>query len=128
MRSKLVSENDVSSVLGYTWWDIPGVTEVMELISESDKGMIGHAGEMETSLQLYLQPELVNMGAAAWDRGVYGDPSTATREKGERLVKAATEALVNLLRDWHNGKLKPQRGNKVFVGQKVIVSKEDYKR
>jgi len=79
-----------------------------------------HAGEMETSLLLYLRPDLVlplseaGKGKArrfrfkamqegwAWaerrwtqvtsDTGV-GDPAGATREKGERFFKAVTEKI-----------------------------------
>ncbi len=128
MRDKLVAEEGVASVVGYTWWEIPGVPGEMDIVSESDKGMIGHAGELETSIQLYLQPELVDMGTAVWAQGVYGDPSTATREKGEHVVNAAADALVKLLRDWHSGKLVMNLGRKVFEGQKVIAGKEDYTR
>lgn len=79
-----------------------------------------HAGEMETSLMLYLRPDLVlplaeaGLGKAkkfrfkamqegwAWaerkwtrvtsDTGV-GDPRKATKEKGERYFKAVTEKI-----------------------------------
>lgn len=78
-----------------------------------------HAGEMETSLMLYLRPDLVSLshagdGAAkkfkvtgiregwAWaerkwmqvtkDTGV-GDPRKATKEKGEKYFKAVTEKV-----------------------------------
>lgn len=83
-----------------------------------------HAGEMETSLMLYLRPDLVlplteaGEGRArkfrfkaiqegwAWaerkwtqvtkDTGV-GDPRKATREKGERYFKAVTEKIGGFL-------------------------------
>jgi len=104
MRTKLAAEEGVS-VVGYTYWELPSVPEEWKRISQSDKGFVGHAAEIETSMQLYLQPELVDMGAAVWVPGVFGDPSTATREKGERLHKAAVNALVGLLRDYHSGEL-----------------------
>jgi len=104
MRTKLAAEEGIS-VVGYTYWDLPSVPEEWKRISQSDKGFVGHAAEIETSMQLYLQPELVDMGAAVWVPGVFGDPSTATREKGERLHKAAVNALVGLLRDYHSGEL-----------------------
>jgi hypothetical protein len=40
-----------------------------------------------------------------WSPGVVGDPSQGTREKGERLINASTDALVKLLKDYHNGNL-----------------------
>lgn len=104
MRTKLAAEEGIS-VVGYTYWELPSVPEEWKRISQSDKGFVGHAAEIETSMQLYLQPELVDMGAAVWVPGVFGDPSTATREKGELLHKAAVSALVSLLRDYHSGKL-----------------------
>lgn len=104
MRTKLAAEEGISSI-GYTYWNISPTAEVMEAVSESDKGFIGHAGEIETSLQLYLQPELVDMNRATWTLGVCGDPSKGSREKGERIVEAAVGALVKLLGDYHSGKL-----------------------
>ena len=84
----------------------------------------GHADEMETSLMLYLAPELVlpikeaGRGAAkkfkikalnekwAWaerkwskvtsDTGI-GDPSMATPEKGEKYFKAVVEKISDLM-------------------------------
>jgi len=85
-----------------------------------------HAGEMETSLMLYLRPDLVlplheaGDGAAkkfkfaairegwAWaerkwtqvtkDTGV-GDPRKASYEKGERYFKAVTEKVAHFIRE-----------------------------
>ena len=79
--------------------------KVLEVVNEADKGSIGHSGEAETSLQLYLQPELVDMNTADWTLGVSGDPTKGSREKGERIVYAAVDALVKLLRNYHSGKL-----------------------
>ncbi len=85
-----------------------------------------HADEMETSLMLYLKPELIlpkeDWGKGkekknkikafsegwAWmerkwsqiseDTGV-GNPELATKEKGERFFKAVSEKLANLMID-----------------------------
>jgi len=104
MRFKLGGEEGFSSV-GYDYWNISPTSEKMEAVSETDRGFIGHAGEVETSLQLYLQPHLVDMDSAAWAPGVCGNSTVASREKGERIVNAAVEGLVKLLRDYHSGKL-----------------------
>lgn len=73
-----------------------------------------HADELETSMMLYLDPDGVDMARAVKDyhpgtgpltrnpdgRGTYsptgswGDPTLATRDKGERLVNALVDALV----------------------------------
>jgi creatinine amidohydrolase len=102
--TKLAAEEGIS-VIGYTYWNISPTDEVLEAVCEADKGSIGHSGEAETSLQLYLQPELVDMNAADWTLGVSGDPTKGSREKGERIVNTAVDALVKLLRNYHSGKL-----------------------
>ena len=104
LRTKLAAEVGISSI-GYTYWNISPTDKVLEAVSEADKGSIGHSGEAETSLQLYLQPELVDMDSAVWTLGVSGDPTKGSREKGERIVNAAVDALVKLLRNYHSGKL-----------------------
>ncbi len=86
---------------------------------------VRHACEAETSMVLALKPELVDMSLAAeavgptapemrdiagtqaahrWQsfksrttHGAIGDPSTASAEKGERLLQAAAEAVSRLI-------------------------------
>jgi creatinine amidohydrolase len=73
-----------------------------------------HADEIETSMMLYLAPETVDMTRAVKDyrpgsgpltrdpqrpgvyspTGTWGDPTLATRAKGERIVQALVDALV----------------------------------
>ncbi len=104
LRTKLGTEDNVPAV-GYTYWELPGVSEQMKKLTETDKGFIGHAGELETSLQLYLQPDLVDLDAAEWAPGGYGDPSSGTREKGERFVDIVVTALIATLKQFHDGTL-----------------------
>jgi len=104
---KLAAEEGISA-MAYTYWNISPTDEVMEAISEADKGFIGHSGEMETSLQLYLQPELVDMNSVIWTSGVCGDPTKGSREKGERIFETAVNALIRLLRHYHSGKLEEE--------------------
>jgi creatinine amidohydrolase len=79
-----------------------------------------HADEVETSMMLYIAPETVHMELAAPDvhpaklpgpltrspdpergiysaTGAYGDPTAATREKGERIVEAVVSHIVGFL-------------------------------
>ncbi len=73
-----------------------------------------HAGEIETSLILYLAPELVKGRAKEeyptlpkpftvknkikyWPGGVWGNPGKASREKGEKAVKLIVNKLVDIL-------------------------------
>ena len=93
--------------------------------SDRDHGSIRHAGEWETSLQLHLRPDLVEMSlahageereelgdesrtyAAFAERrrersnGVHGDPTVATSAKGERLFLAARDRLAQTVREFH---------------------------
>jgi creatinine amidohydrolase len=105
--------------------------EAIERLRESDKpGGMAHAGELETSLYLYLDPERVQMDKARkeigmppsrfiwmdlmsaspvllmdqWSRfsksGVVGDPTLATNEKGGKVFAAVVGALVELIREF----------------------------
>ena len=101
--------------------------KVIEEVRESDIGGMGHACEMETSLQLHLRPELVAMANARKDmpkpatslsgidfrepgplvypldfrrdssEGVMGDPTAATPEKGAAIADAVLEKLVQAI-------------------------------
>jgi creatinine amidohydrolase len=74
-----------------------------------------HADEIETSMMLYIAPELVAMSKAAADyhpgvgaltrdpggpgvyspTGIYGDATLACRETGEQVVEAVVAGLIN---------------------------------
>ena len=88
---------------------------------------LGHAGEGETSIMLAMNPELVDMKHAKgvvpklpfhvqikWTfkeltpYGATGDPSKATRQKGEKMMKALIDHLVSFIKemdekDWKYG-------------------------
>ncbi|MEA3407092.1 MAG: creatininase family protein, partial [Chloroflexota bacterium] len=97
-----------------------------------------HAEEIETSLYLYLRPEGVRkermqaennmlpsdfwwqdleggarVGMMEWwssfsHTGVLGDPTLATREKGETFYKACTEELAALIREMKARPIRPR--------------------
>ena len=109
--------------LALTYWHM--ADDELAAWSEADEGSIGHGGEWETSLQLYLRPGLVDMSRAVKDEwrlkftgevgrfarfperrremahGVMGDPFVASAEKGERLFTVLLERLVALCRQYH---------------------------
>jgi creatinine amidohydrolase len=80
-----------------------------------------HADESETSMMLYIAPDIVDMAKAVKDfdprpdrkgltrnakgkgtysrTGIYGDPTLATREKGRIIVEATVQAIVGQVRD-----------------------------
>ncbi len=110
--------------IALSYWSLLG-GQLGEL-SPGDHGMIGHAGQSETSVQLYLQPnrvdpgyqgitdwtDLIGMAAqpltdAAYSpplplteapSGVYGDPTRADAEIGAAILALAAERLVGVVR------------------------------
>lgn len=132
-----LSEEDVWA-LPLSYWDM--VAEELEAWAEADRGGvgIGHAGEWETSLQLYLRPQLVaqdkiQAAGYGWPRaegrfspalaryaswperrreaplGVVGQPSAATAAKGEHVFTLLTQRLVELCREFHTQSLRRYR-------------------
>jgi creatinine amidohydrolase len=117
-----LAEEDVWAV-ALTYWTM--AKDELLAWSEADGGSIGHGGEWETSLQLYLRPELVEMGRAvedAWrlkfgpevgrfarfperrremEHGVMGNPRVASAAKGGRLFALLQERLAALCREYH---------------------------
>lgn len=104
------------------WWDI-----VAEEISKICEKELAHADEGETSMMLACRPELVDMTKAAkdetWDKlvkaltggkpknmpqvyvpfskwsktGLIGDATKASKRKGEKILKAVVDNIVNFL-------------------------------
>ena len=117
-----LAEEDVWA-LAITYWAM--AEDELRAWSDADEGSIGHGGEWETSLQLYLRPQLVDearMVKDEWRRhfspevqryaifperrremahGVMGDPFVASAEKGERLFTVLLDRLVTLCREYH---------------------------
>jgi creatinine amidohydrolase len=118
-----IAEEDVW-VLALTYWHM--ADPELAAWSEADAGSIGHAGEWETSLQLYMREHLVDMSRAVHDpwrkkwsdersrfasfperrreqeHGVMGNPLVASKEKGERLFNVLVERLVETCREYHD--------------------------
>lgn len=97
---------------------LDGLQELIEELRETE--VWGHACEIETSAALALFPDLVRMDKAKpgrtehptkiaklvgfdWTKvnpmAVVGDPTKATKEKGQRLVQAAVQRLREALRE-----------------------------
>lgn len=85
--------------------------DVEKRLSKQQEGT--HADETETSAMLYIAPDVVKMPRAVKDyrrlrdqwphlggagdqaaTGVYGDPTLATREKGEAIVEAMVKGIL----------------------------------
>ncbi len=106
-------------------WRVPHQAKEMLTAKELELGI--HAGDAETSLLLAILPQQVKMERAiaeypqglpedsllsmegklpfAWvtrdlsQSGVLGDPTPATREKGDRLLASLAQGWVRVLRD-----------------------------
>ena len=99
---------------------LPGMREVYDEVLETRDH--GHACELETSLDLVAAPDLVQLDklqgrvykpqplpdvgealtplgwACRWPEMVAGDPSKATREKGEKIYAAWSDHVVDIIR------------------------------
>lgn len=99
-------------LLYYT--DISKATEAVEVeIQEQEGGT--HADELETSMMLYIAPKTVQMSKAVKDyspfqgrltrdpsgngtyspTGSWGDPTLASRDKGEKLIEALEKSIFS---------------------------------
>jgi len=98
----------------FQWWNATG--ELLPEIFGSDER--GHAGSEETSMNLFLYPELVKMdkalnekarepipkvsGVVGWgsdtidhtSSGVFGDATAASAKKGKKVYEVAVDALA----------------------------------
>lgn len=106
-------------------WRVPNITKDLLTPREATLGM--HAGDAETSIMLAILPEQVQMEKAiaeyppehpessllswegklpmAWvtrdlsQSGVIGDPTTATKEKGDRILESVANGWVEVIKD-----------------------------
>ena len=117
----LVANTTIVEFLSY--WTLVD-PERIKALSPSDGGGVGHAGEVETSIALYLGGLAVDErlpapagkelseGPGSSDpiiraprplteapSGVYGNPTTATRELGELMIETAADRLAAHLND-----------------------------
>lgn len=119
-----VSEDDIFPV-AFSYWE--AATVEMGEWAEADGASVGHGGEWETSLQLHLRPQLLDMERAGVDvfpnpysqdlqsfagyaerrrdtkgqTGIMGNALVATPEKGERLFNLLVDKVSRLVREMH---------------------------
>jgi creatinine amidohydrolase len=115
-----------------SWDDLE--TPAIDSLQEQKAG--GHADEIETSINLYLQPELVRMEKAVVDygtsgrknypgyepglfsrdqhdpefskTGLFGDPTKATAKKGKKALAILTRQWLLALRGFANAPLRTE--------------------
>lgn len=127
--STIGNDNSDIEVLGLTYFQL--ATHFIDEIRESDRGGMGHGGEFETSLMLYLRDELVHeseMRGTEMDEpyekgikdmfeggplvvyrdfeeysssGAIGNPELASAEKGRQIYERLGDELEDILRDIH---------------------------
>ncbi len=114
------TEGHDGAVIIVNWWDDLAKSVRAEILETPD----GHAGEDETSEVLAVRPDLVDMKAAKdarvrtsfrivsasrreelLPRGIYGEPQSATAEKGKAIMERAEEELIQLVEQLEQGKL-----------------------
>ncbi len=118
------------------WWSLIPKALFDELREAEWPGGMAHACELETSLLLYFRGDLVQFEKAQkdinfekteffyWDlqsgspvffqewfsryskTGAVGDPTKATREKGERFVQVAVDRLVALISEFRRREIR----------------------
>jgi creatinine amidohydrolase len=117
----------------FSYWQ--AVQQEMAAMAEADGSSVGHGGEWETSLQLYLRPQLIDRSRMVADvfpnpysanlrpfaqyaerrrdtehgSGVMGNPLVASAEKGERLFAAIVDKLVQLATEMHAAPVRQYR-------------------
>lgn len=98
------------------------IEPVEERLKQEEGGT--HADEIETSMMLFIAPSTVDMSKAVKDyhpspkdgltrdperegaysaSGIYGDATLATRQKGEIVVRAIIDGILQELQDFRSG-------------------------
>jgi creatinine amidohydrolase len=124
-RKTVLATDALCAAVGYIGLAMDAFREVQET------PVVAHADELETSLYLYLAPERVQMDEAAagsdvvgtylssdstpnypvrfndywgrWtQRGVHGDPTAASAEKGEVIFESAVGKLIEVVDEWRS--------------------------
>jgi creatinine amidohydrolase len=131
--ARTVREEHEVIITASSYWQL--AREEIRSVRESPGGGMNHGGEEETSLMLFLRPDLVNMAVAeanplrwrssylagnyaqdppvAFGRkrsdiapmGHNGDPTLASSEKGRRLFDAIVEAVAHFVKEFHKWRL-----------------------
>ncbi len=121
-----------------SWWSLIPRELLEQLRESEFPGGMAHGCELETSVLLYLCGELVQFDKAKrdinfqpteffyWDlqspspvffqewfsryskTGTVGDPTKATKEKGEKFVNAVVERMVALLKEFRAREISPR--------------------
>lgn len=119
---KLASDLLTAEGILFEYTDIIKIAEAVEKQIKKQPGGT-HADEIETSIMLYIAPESVDMSKAVKDyhpdkgpltrnpnnpqgtysvTGIWGDPTLATKEKGEKVVEAIVSGILQDIAELSN--------------------------
>lgn len=119
---KLASDLLTAEGILFEYTDIIKIAEAVEKQIKKQPGGT-HADEIETSIMLYIAPESVDMSKAVKDyhpdkgpltrnpnnpqgtysaTGIWGDPTLATKEKGEKVVEAIVSGILRDIAELSN--------------------------
>lgn len=131
-----VSEENIF-IVAFSWWQ--AVEEEMRRLSTADDSVVGvgHGGEVETSLQLYLRPHMIHKASMNADMplnkmafspelrrfailaetrrdsvehtGTRGNALAGTEAKGKAFFEAATSKLEKVVREFHDQPIRNYR-------------------
>ncbi len=119
---KLAADLLTAEGILFEYTDIIKIAEAVEKQVKKQPGGT-HADEIETSIMLYIAPESVDMSKAVKDyhpdkgpltrnpnnpqgtysaTGIWGDPTLATKEKGEKVVEAIVSGILRDIEELSN--------------------------
>jgi creatinine amidohydrolase len=127
----MLQDEDNISIVTLNWFGLVD-KEMARLFAEEKLvgGRVGHAGAVETSMNLHLRPELSDQGPRVTNvcaatpefvskvggyvqtpreklsaSGVIGDPELASAEKGAELFELAVDRLCNFAREYRKSRV-----------------------
>lgn len=136
LASREVTLQTDSLCATFSWWSI--VESEASQLRESEKGGVSHGGEMETSLVMYLRPELVkkeylvkeippasnfiwrdllqpspvkfmDYWSTMTESGTVGDATAASPEKGEKLFHITVKKICSFVKEFRARKIIPRK-------------------
>lgn len=112
VSEELIEELKDTRIAAFSPYDL--LWKELSELSETEND--SHAGELETSMMLYLAGDLVNGRAKEeypkipkpfvqkdytkyWKGGVWGNPQKASTKKGEQAIKVIVDKITNIIKE-----------------------------
>jgi creatinine amidohydrolase len=135
--ARLVTARTESIAALANWWDLAAEV-IARLRESPHPGAIDHAGEVETSVYLACAPDMVkrdrferetpgtrgrwfwggvsgfgvvrmmNVASRVTTGGTFGDPTRSSADKGDQMLRAAVENLIDLAREFRDLPIQPR--------------------